>query len=482
MAQIIIDIGETPDDSLGTPLRQAFADINEMFSQVYLAGPADSNIRIANNAITTTVINSNLILNPSGIGKIQVNNSVVPAINDVYELGSPTQRFNSAYVGTGGLDIIGVVNVVGNIEIAGNISSTANIVAGDFFIGNGALLTGIDATRIINGGSNVQVYENGNVAITIDNISNTAVFASNLFTVDTDAVFNGNVTVNGNVKYINVTDLNIQDPIIGLGRGANDTPLTANDGFDRGTKLWYFDTEERSAFFGLDNASGNLFAAVDVTVANEVATVNRYGNIVLGNIAAHNVSVSAAVTANNISVSSNIVAAGNITGEFIIANTAIIADVSFDNLETANITATGFANIAGDVSGGNLISLGNITATGNVTADFFVGNAVALDGVLADRGTEPSANWNNIEKMGVYTINRTDWTGTQNTPTDSLVFVGMLEVKNSTDLAIQQTFWPGTVNTANVHLMWVRNYWDGAWTEWKKMINGSQVIDGGDQF
>jgi hypothetical protein len=84
--------------------------------------------------------------------------------------------------------------------------------------------------------------------------------------------------------------------------------------------------------------------------------------------------------------------------------------------------------------------------------------------------------------MGVYTINRTSWSGTQNTPIDSLVFVGMLEVKNSTGLAIQQTFWPGTVDTANVKLMWVRNYWDGIWTEWQKMINGSQIIDGGDQF
>ena len=405
MAQIIIDIGSAPDDSLGTPLRQAFADINEMFSQVYAAGPVDSNIRIANNVITTTVINSNLILNPSGIGKIQANNSVVPAINDVYELGSPTQRFNAAYVGTGGLDIIGVVNVVGNIEIAGNISTTANVIA-DYFIGNGALLTGIDTAGVANGNSKIDVFENGNIAITVSGISNVAVFSSDVFTVNTDTVINGNLTVDGNVKYINVENLSVRDPIIGLGRGANDTPLTANDGFDRGTQLWYFDTEERSAFFGYDNASGNLFAAVDVTVANEVATVNRYGTI----------------------------------------------------------------------------ELGNVVANGNVTADFFVGNATALEGVLADRGVEPSANWNNIEKMGVYTINRTSWSGTQNTPIDSLVFVGMLEVKNSTGLAIQQTFWPGTVDTANVKLMWVRNYWDGIWTEWQKMINGSQIIDGGDQF
>lgn len=404
MAQIIIDIGSAPDDNLGTPLRQAFADINEMFSQVYLSGPVDSNVRIANNTITTTVINSNLILSPSGIGKVQVNNSIIPSIDDVYELGSPTQRFNSLYIGSGGFDL------TGNINVDGNVNATGNVI-GEYFIGNGALLTGIDTSRIANGTTSVETYQNGNVTITVSGISNVAVFSSSTFLVDADTVINGNLTVNGNVKYINVENLNVRDPIISLGRGANDTPLTSNDGFDRGTQLWYYGTDEKSAFFGYDNATGQLFAAVDVTVANEIATVNSYGTIVLG-----------------------------------------------------NVDST------------------TVTASGNISGDYLIGNGTALLGVMADRGTEPSANWNNITQMGVYTINRTSWAGTQNTPTDSLVFVGMLEVKNSTGLAIAQTFWPGTVDIANVKLMWVRNYWDGEWTAWQKMINGSQTIDGGDQF
>jgi len=474
MAQIIIDIGATPDDSLGTPLRQAFADINEMFSEVYRAGPVDSNIRIANNAITTTVINSNLILNPSGIGKIQANNGIVPAIDDVYALGSPTQRFNTVYVGTGGFSLSG------NINIDGNVNTTGNVIA-EYFIGNGSLLTGIDSTRIVNGTSEVQAYANSDIAITVSGISNTAVFSSDLFSVNTDTVVAGNLTVNGNVKYINVENLNVRDPIISLGRGANDTPLTANDGFDRGTQLWYYNNQERSAFFGFDNSTGNIFAAVDVSVANEIVTVNNYGTMVLGNIVAANINISDTLTSNNIIATANIVAAGNITGDFLIANTAIVANVAFDNIDTANITASGFANITGNITGGNIISLGTIESTGNISADYFIGNATLLDGVLADRGVEAASNWNNIEKMGVYTVNRTSWSGTQNTPTDAAT-VGMLEVKNSTDLAIQQTFWPGVVNIANVNLMWVRNYWDGEWTDWQKVINGSQVIDGGDTF
>jgi hypothetical protein len=406
MAQIIIDIGATPDDSLGTPLRQAFADINQMFSEVDLSGPVDSRVRIANNAITTTVINSNLVLSPSGIGKIQANNSVVPAIDDVYELGSPTRRFNAVYVGTGGFVLTGNINVDGNVVASGNVIA-------EYFVGNGALLTGIDAdtTRIINGNSEVQAYASGNIAVSVSGISNTTVFSSNLLSINTDTVVSGNLTVNGNVKYINVTNLNVQDPIIGLGRGANNTPLISNDGFDRGTQLWYYNTQERSAFFGFDNSTGNIFAAVDVSIANEIVTVNDYGTMVLGNI----------------------------------------------------------------------ISVGNVQAVGNISGEYLIGNGTVLTGVLADRGLESNSNWNNITNMGIYTINRTSWSGTQNTPTDA-AFVGMLEVKNSTGLAITQTYWPGTVDVTNVILMWVRSYWDGTWTDWQKMINGSQTIDGGDQF
>jgi hypothetical protein len=47
----------------------------------------------------------------------------------------------------------------------------------------------------------------------------------------------GEVSVTGNVKYINVNELTVQDPLIGLGRGPNNTPLTTNDGKDRGTEL-----------------------------------------------------------------------------------------------------------------------------------------------------------------------------------------------------------------------------------------------------
>jgi hypothetical protein len=58
--------------------------------------------------------------------------------------------------------------------------------------------------------------------------------------------------------------------------------------------------------------------------------------------------------------------------------------------------------------------------------------------------------------------------------------VGLLEVKNSSNLGIVQIYGPGTVDDPNnVKIQWNRNYWNGAWTQWVRMTNDQQQIDGG---
>jgi hypothetical protein len=295
------------------------------------------------------------------------------------------------YIGTGGIDLDA------SITISGTLRANGNIIAGQNFIGNGALLTGIVAgssVRIENGNTAVDIAQpNAPVTIAVDSVGNVAVFTT------TGVSVTGAVTATGNVTGSFI-----------LGNGSQLTGIAAS--------------------YGNANVADNLAA---------------FG-------------------------SNPITTTGNITAGFFIGNGS----------QLTGLAATyGNANVAA-----NLAAFGSnpITTTGNITAGYFAGNATLLDGVLADRGLESSSNWNNIEKMGVYTVNRTSWAGTQNTPLDSQVFVGMLEVKNSTGLAIAQTFWPGTVDNTDVKLMWVRNYWDGTWTAWQKIVNGSQTIDGGDQF
>jgi len=188
MAQQIINVGAQPDNGDGDPLRTAFIKTNENFTEIYQAGPVGSNIQIANNTISTSQLNGNIILGPRGIGVVQTNTSILPRINDVYDLGSPAQRFNTLYLGSGGFDSVG------------NIS-------GNYFIGNGSQLTGITAdTRDVTWGNSTFAIanENGNFTFQVTGVANVVVVNQNGLNVAgnisaTNIIGNivGNLTVPG---------------------------------------------------------------------------------------------------------------------------------------------------------------------------------------------------------------------------------------------------------------------------------------------
>lgn len=189
MSQIIIDIGDAPDDGQGTQLRQAFADINTMMTAIYAAGPVDSNVQIANNQITTTVTNANLVLAPSGIGIVRVTNHLVPNVDDVYDLGSfypELLRWNTIWVGTGGINTDGSMTVGGNLTVDGIIS------------GDGSGLTNVSA----NVGS-AQLIQNGNTQLNIPTANGNIVAnvqgVSNVLTISTTGL-----NVSANIKAVNV--------------------------------------------------------------------------------------------------------------------------------------------------------------------------------------------------------------------------------------------------------------------------------------
>ena len=61
MTQQIIDVGAAANDGTGESLRTAFEAVNNNFSQIWSAGPVDSNVVISNNTILSNGTNVNLI-------------------------------------------------------------------------------------------------------------------------------------------------------------------------------------------------------------------------------------------------------------------------------------------------------------------------------------------------------------------------------------------------------------------------------------
>jgi len=292
----------------------------------------------------------------------------------------------------------GVANSILTIQSNGNRvwANSVTLTTGSFsgnvtaanFIGN---ITG----NITAPGSNTQILFNdggivaGNAALTFNK-------STSLLTVTGDSLITGNLTVNGNTNYINVTNLNIQDPIIGIGRGPNNTPLVTNDSKDRGEQLWYYTSSEKSAFIGYDNSAANLILATDVSITNEIVTVNNYGNVTVGNLSGQFVAVSANVNANNLIASSNISATGNVSGSYILGNGAFLSGVI---TSVANIN-NGSSNVRIDSAGGNVLA--NVGGVANVFVITTVGANVA--GTLGVTGNITGSNLTTTGTANVGTL------------------------------------------------------------------------------
>jgi hypothetical protein len=125
---------------------------------------------------------------------------------------------------------------------------------------------------------------------------------------------------------------------------------------------------------------------------------------------------------------------------------------------------------------GNLVlsdTNGQLAVNGNTVAE--------SDNSLTNRGADDT-NWNLLTTIGLYTVNRTSWSGTVGTPLDSQVFIGTLEVLTSstaTDTSITQNFYPGAQMT-NAAVQFTRSNWNGAWTNWQKVVNTNQIVSGGE--
>ena len=408
-------------------------------------------ISLKDNVISTTIINQDLIISANGIGAIQANSSIIPSIDSVYDLGSSAKQFDEVharyYYGNGAF--------LTGISGGGNANySNANVAAYlPTYTGNLVSLTGPVVTTANVTGGNIRTA--GTVSAT-GNITGANVIA---------ALYAGNtVSVTGNITSANV---NLSGNLSIAGNVNSALTVRANIS---GTNVITGGNVFGSYFIG----NGSQLTGIVVSGGSSI--INGNSNVRIGTenanvtVSVNNVSNVAVFTQTGVSVAGNVTAAnfiGNITGNLTVsgANTEVLFN---------NNGVVGTANTFTFNSATNVLSV-----AGNVVAGNFVGNGQALSSVMADRGGDTN-NWNTLIQMGVYTVNRASWSGTIGTPLDSQVFVGLLQVSNSTNTAIEQVFFPGTVEDGNVKIQWNRAYWSGTWTGWVKIVNDFQVVTGGE--
>jgi hypothetical protein len=202
--------------------------------------------------------------------------------------------------------------------------------------------------------------------------------------VSGDTVLAGNLTVSGTTEYTNVSTLAIQDPIISIGRGANNTPLVSSDAKDRGEQLYYFSTAERSSFIGYQASTNKLIAAVQATVTNEVVTVNSAGSFVVGQLEGATISVTGNIIGGNISATNHTGTAVSVSGSVTGGSLSVTGNTA--TVTTANYTIgyrdlpqiTSFTTLVADAGGKHYYGSGTITIPASGTLNFAIGTAILI--------------------------------------------------------------------------------------------------------
>ena len=255
--------------------------------------------------------------------------------------------------------------ITGNIQANANITANGNITA-TYFLGNGAYLTGIDATSIQNGNSNVKVYANANVEISaygnanIVTVTGTGLIVLGTVSSSGNAIV-GNLSTAGNVSSGNL----ITTGLISAIGNANVGNIGATAGI--------FTTIEGTL---TTNAQPNI------TSVGALASLSVIGNANIGNIG----------TAGIITAIGNL-DAGNISTGGLLTVTG--------NANIGNIGTAGIITATGNITGANIITGGIVSATGNISGGnlSITGTSTLPDIISANITTASNANLN-IEPNG----------------------------------------------------------------------------------
>jgi len=248
---------------------------------------------------------------------------------------------------------------------ATTVSATGNIT-GNYFIGNGSQLTGVDATQIINGTSNVKVNgSGGNITHTVAGTANVGVWYGTGLSITGDLTVTGNATLTGNI----------------LG-----------DRIQNGTTLIDIQSASGNANITIGGTANVAVFATTGAFITGVTSVS--GNVTGGNV----------LTAGLISATSTITSAANITG---------------GNILTAGLLSLGGSSQAasysasGNITGGNILTGGLISSTGTVTGSSHLGAVVSVTGnitggnLTVSTGTITVGNIVNANGNGVGNIGST---------------------------------------------------------------------------
>jgi hypothetical protein len=370
--QQIINIGSSPNDGLGDPLRTAFQKTNENFTVLFnisgitgiANGTSNISIPIANSSINFGVGNVSNVFSVLANGAITTGNHTV-----------------SSYLNAGNVTSAGTILANGTIQSLGGVTATtvtasANLVGGNLNVTNQLrastlLLTG----NIINAELNVTGNVNaGNLNVTSNivgqgtelsvsgfsaNVGNITASGSSLLMTGFQAV-NGNIVATGTSLQLSGFSANLGNINV-----ANNALITGN------VSGLYF-IGNGSQLTGVTAAPANIFNIIN---ANGTSVIARSPND----------------TVNFVLQNQNLI----MSGASNVLTRTVFFDFSNSPTFTGTVTSTGFI---GDLKGSvfaddssvmvdavdNKLYAASLTTTGNISANYVLGNGSALTGIVTN--------------------------------------------------------------------------------------------------
>jgi hypothetical protein len=296
------------------------------------------------------------------------------------------------------------------------VSATGN-VTGNYFSGNGSLLTGISASLpVANGTSNFDIATaNGNATITANSASTWTFGTDSALTLPASS---GQI---GRSGYPNGIDLYNNNGGTGYVRMnyADESLISADSGgahVQTTGGTWDFDT------------TGNLTAP---------GNVSAVGNIIGGNIVTSGSGGDITMTGGNITGAGNI-SAGNLiaTGNIVLTGSLVGSGAS------PAPSLSGFSSVSAvTLSASGNVTAGNVSATGNVTAANFFGNGATLSNVA----TQVTGSWtvpvgNSTQSFTVPINNTYQLWVLGNIPNGIIVYNATVSVSNTNVPVLGQQF------------------------------------------
>jgi hypothetical protein len=434
MAQETINVGTTPNDGLGDPLRTAFTKTNNNFNQLFATagitgianGTSNVNIPQANGNVTISSAGSANVITVTGTG---VN--VAGTLNSSGLATLSNLSVTGATISTGTIQSLADVTAV-TITASGNLSANNAVITGNvtgaLFTGNGAGLTGVIATgnvgaasQLTNGTTTMNIpVANGNMIGNVGGVLNIFTLSTGGLEIAGIVSASGNITggnlqttgsisstgnVTGNYILGNGSQLTGVDATqiingtsnakvvssggniaVGIGGTSNVTVFATTGAFITGeTSASGNVTGGNLLTGGLISATGNILTGGLVSaVANVTANNGMFTTIV--NVASHTgdvVSVTGNVTANN-GMFTTIVNVASHTGAVV----SVSGNITGGNL----LFGSGIASGTGNITGGNVLTGGLISATGNVLGNVFTVNLGNTTTAIINGGSNAVGN------------------------------------------------------------------------------------------